>query len=81
MEDEKIKEKIATMLPLLNEKQRRLFLGAEAISYGWGGISKIAKLSGESRFLVARGENEIKNPELQSESKSIRHSGGRRKKR
>ncbi len=36
-----MEERIKTMLPLLNEKQRRIFLAAEAISYGWGEISKV----------------------------------------
>ena len=44
MEDAKIKARISSILPLLNEKQRRLFLGAESLSYGWGGKNKVAKL-------------------------------------
>ena len=31
-----MKERIAMMLPLLNEKQKRLFLASEAIAYGRG---------------------------------------------
>ena len=80
MEDAKTKERITSVLPHLNEKQRRLYLGAEAKSYGWGGKSKIAELSGESRFLVSRGVHELEHPELQSDIDSIRHPGGGRKK-
>ena len=42
----KIKERIDTMLPYLNERQTRLYLSNEALSYGWGGISLISNLSG-----------------------------------
>ncbi len=43
-----MEERIKTMLPLLNEKQRKIFLASEAISYGWGGLSKVSKISGVS---------------------------------
>lgn len=80
MEESKIKERITSVLPHLSEKQRRLYLGAEAQSYGWGGKSKIAELSGESRFLVSRGVNELNNPALQTSADRIRRPGGGRKK-
>jgi hypothetical protein len=46
---------IETISPLLNEKQNRLYLAAEARSYGWGGQTKISELSGKSRMLIGRG--------------------------
>jgi hypothetical protein len=55
MEDETIQKKIAAMLPVLDEKQTRLYLASEAQSIGWGGQSKIAVLSCKSRFVIARG--------------------------
>ena len=61
MEDrEKLKKKIDTMLPVLNERQRRLYLAAEADSLGWGGISLISKLSNADRETISRGIKEIK---------------------
>jgi len=80
MEDIKIKERIASIIPLLNEKQIRLYLAAEAKSYGWGGKSKIAELSGASRFLISRGEAELNNPDLQTDIKRVRQKGAGRKK-
>jgi transposase len=80
MDEEKIKVRIATVLPLLNEKQSRLYLAAEAKSNGWGGKSKIARLSGVSRLLIARGEKELENTELQAGNSRIRHKGAGRKK-
>jgi hypothetical protein len=75
-----IKERIATVLPLLDERQSRLYLAAESLSIGWGGQTKIAELSGKSRFLIARGERELQNSEFQLENKVIRHKGAGRKK-
>jgi len=43
--NDSIKTRIETLLPILNERQRRIYLSAEAQSIGWGGKSKIAQLS------------------------------------
>jgi len=80
MEENKIQERIASLSPFLNEKQKRLLFAAEAKSYGWGGQSKISKLSGASRSLIARGIKELKNPDLQTDIHRIRHIGSGRKK-
>jgi transposase len=80
MKDQEIKQRIVIVLPLLNEKQARLYLGAESKSYGWGGQTKISQLAEVSRALVARGEREIDNPELQTDTNKIRHQGAGRKK-
>ncbi len=45
----KIKNKIDKLLPHLNERQRRIFLSAEAENIGYGGISIISRLSKVSR--------------------------------
>jgi transposase len=80
MEEIKIQERIASITPFLNEKQTRLYLASEAKSYGWGGKSKIAELSGASRFLISRGKKELDNPNLQTDIKRVRHQGAGRKK-
>ena len=56
------KMRIETMLPLLDERQRRIFLATEAKSLGHGGISQISKLSGVSRVTITLGIKEIENP-------------------
>ncbi len=73
-----MEERIKTMLPLLNEKQRRIFLAAEAISYGWGGISKVSKISGVSIPTIRLGIKEI-NSGSANVSGRIRNPGGGRK--
>ncbi|MDR1023802.1 MAG: ISAzo13 family transposase, partial [Prevotellaceae bacterium] len=80
MEDEKIKNRIETMLPMLDERQTRIYLASEAQSIGWGGQTKIASLSGKSRFLIARGEKELLDTSIQAASRDIRRKGGGRKK-
>jgi len=80
MEEVKIKERITSITPFLNERQTRMYLASEAKSYGWGGKSKIAELSGASRFLISRGEAELNNPDLQTDKKRVRHKGAGRKK-
>jgi transposase len=80
MDENKLKARIETVLPVLNERQSRIYLGSESKSYGWGGKTKISELAGVSRSLVARGEQEIENPALQTDSERIRHQGGGRKK-
>jgi transposase len=80
MEELKIKKRIGNILPVLNEKQARIYLASEAESIGWGGKSKVSELSGVSRSAIARGEKEIRNGDIQVEKGKIRKPGGGRKK-
>lgn len=69
--------KLKTILPHLNERQRRLLLAAEAKALGWGGISKVAQATGVSRVTLYKALEEI-----QSEapvSLRVRQPGGGRK--
>lgn len=75
-----IKIRIETMLPLLDEWQRRIFLATEAKSYGYGGISRLSKLSGVSRVTITQGIKEIDNPNIAEENTGrCRKKGGGRK--
>jgi transposase len=78
-EEEKIRERIKTMLPYLSEQQGRIYLAVEAKSQGWGGKSKISRLSGVNRMTISRGVKEIDKIELQAEKGRIRKRGGGRK--
>jgi hypothetical protein len=40
-----MEERIKEILPYLNEKQRRLFLGNEAKHYGYGGVQKVHEIT------------------------------------
>jgi transposase len=79
--DKIIQARINSVTPILNEYQRRVYLGAEARSIGWGGISKIHRLSGVNRQTLAAGIKES-GQETASETKNgrVRKKGGGRKK-
>jgi transposase len=73
-----MENRIAAMMPTLNEKQLRRFLAIEAKEYGWGGISEVSKISGVSRTTIHRGLNELEN-ETDIDISRIRKTGGGRK--
>lgn len=62
---------------MLNEKQWRLLLAAEAQMIGYGGVSKVARDAESNRRTVMRGMREIVQPILHER---VRDSGGGRKK-
>ena len=78
---EKIIEKVNTMLPMLNEKQRRLYLASEAIAFGRGGITLMSRISGVSQSVITTGVKEIKSgdTEIVSADAPIRRKGAGRK--
>jgi hypothetical protein len=68
------------MLPVLNEKQRRLYLASEAKAIGRGGITQVSNISGISRVTITNGLKEIKdNNGKIPESFRCRKEGGGRK--
>lgn len=75
--DRQLTSKLKALLPHLNEKQRRLFLAAEAQALGWGGISKVAQATGVSRVTIYKALHEIKSHAPVSDR--IRSPGGGRK--
>jgi hypothetical protein len=54
-----MEKRIKRMLPLLDERQKRLFLANEAISYGRGGISLVSRISGMSRTTITKAVSEL----------------------
>ena len=50
-----IRMRIKTMLSMLNEYQRRIFLSTEAKAIGYGGISLVSRISGVSRKTLQAG--------------------------
>jgi len=51
--------KFAVMLPHLDERQRRLYLGSEARAVGYGGIAVVARAAGVSALTVSAGVAEL----------------------
>ena len=79
--EKKQEEKIKMMLPLLNEKQRRIYLASEAIAMGRGGISEVSRASGISRSVINAGIKDISegNNNVLSIDAPIRRKGAGRK--
>jgi len=79
--DKKTEDKIKTMLPLLAEKQKRLYLASEAIAIGYGGVSQVSRVSGISRVTISQGIKELsEQPTETVNAKRSRREGGGRKK-
>ena len=76
-----LQEKLTTFNNLLNEKDRRLVLAAEAKSLGRGGLSKVSKLSGISRVTLNAGMKELEENLIYTpvKSKNRKEGGGRKK--
>jgi hypothetical protein len=56
---EELREFFETVLPHLNEVQRRVVAGAMATGLGRGGKTAVAEASGLGRNTVAKGEREV----------------------
>jgi len=72
-----MEERIKRMQPLLDERQWRLFLASEALSAGYGGISKVSCISGASRTTITKGIEELTSGK--QIAGKVRDSGGGRK--
>ncbi|MET9779856.1 transposase [Nocardiopsis alba] len=58
-EREVLAAKFSRILPLLNERERRVLLGAEAWALGHGGIRTVARTAGVSEATVSQGVREL----------------------
>ena len=79
--DKRVENKINMMLPLLNEKQRRIYLASEAMAIGRGGIADVSRASGISRSVIHAGIKDITegNTDALSVDAPIRRKGAGRK--
>lgn len=71
-------EKLALVLPHLDERQRRLILGAEARALGRGGIEAVAWAAGVSRPTVSKAAREIEQRPTAQAGRARRPGGGRK---
>ena len=75
--EDALRAKLEIVLPHLNERQRRILVGAEARAIGRGGIALVAKVTGMSRSTLQDAVAQVdEQPEL---SGRIRRPGGGRK--
>ncbi len=79
-DEDMLRLRITTMFPELNERQRRLYLAAEAKAIGYGGITRVSRISGISRVTINQGLNELgDNTANNDEIVRCRRRGGGRK--
>src|SRR5260370_21741989 len=78
-----VRQKFEVLAPFLDERQKRLWAGAEASVLGHGGITLVAEATGLSRPTVSAGLAEVKalptDPESVLEPVCIRQPGAGRK--
>jgi transposase len=75
----RMEARLADLLPLLNERDRRVALAAEAKSLGRGGISAVHRAVGASRSTIRRGLVELEGEDKNIPGRVRRPGGGRKK--
>ena len=76
--EELLAAKFAVLLPHLDERQRRLYLGSEARAQGHGGIRLVARAAGVREATVAQGAAELDSGE-EPLGRARRPGGGRKR--
>jgi transposase len=79
---ERIQAKYKVLEPVLNERSKRLWAAAEAVSYNRGGVAWVSKATGISHNTIDKGIREIqerRNNGIEQETGRIRAKGGGRK--
>jgi len=74
---DELRAAIVLFYSVLDEKQRRLYAGLEALKTGRGGDARIAELLGLDRGTVARGRQELLSQDVGIER--VRKAGGGRR--
>jgi hypothetical protein len=64
---------------MLDERTLRLFAAAEAEAVGYGGVSRLSRITGLARSTVVRGQLEISRPAGVSTGRVRRPGGGRKR--
>src|SRR5262252_10980375 len=74
-----IQTRYGALLPLLDERARRLLVAAESQTAGRGGISAVSRATGVSRQVIRRGVAELQQPASLPPNRIRREGGGRKK--
>lgn len=75
-----IKQRYCLISPFLDERQRRLYLAAEAKVIGYGGVSTVSRMTGVSRSAISAGYDDYDQAKEKGSSPGrIRKEGGGRK--
>src|SRR4030095_9650347 len=71
-----IRQRFSDLVPLLNERDRRLWAATEAKSLGYGGIAAVARVTGISRRAIHAGLRELNSLQCSWSPQRIRSTGG-----
>ena len=74
-----IRARYRALLPLLDERARRVVVAAESQTAGRGGISAVSRATGVSRQVIRQGVAELKQPASLLPSRIRRAGGGRKR--
>jgi transposase len=68
------------LAPLMDERVRRQWAAAEALSYGWGGVTAVCRATGIAQDTIRKGVAELRMREagIAIESRLRRAGGGRK---
>jgi Rhodopirellula transposase DDE domain len=77
--DTVIRQRFSDLVPLLNERDRRLWAATEAKSLGYGGIAAVGRVTGISRRAIHAGLRELNSLQCFGSPQRIRSRGGGRK--
>ncbi len=74
-----IKLRYEALSPVLDERGRRRFAAAEALTAGWGGIAAVSAATGIARSTIGYGLRELRGEAPDSALRGIRRKGAGRK--
>lgn len=78
LEEERIRKKYQALLPVMSERVRRLWAGAEAEALGPGGIAKVMRATGMSRTTIRAGRDELRSGVGREDVVGVRRPGAGR---
>ena len=73
-----IKKRYEAIKPVLDEQVKRRFAAAEAMSYGYKGITLLSRITGLARSTIINGISEIKADSHAGEGRVRKPGGGRK---
>jgi hypothetical protein len=77
--EEGLSEFFSVVVPLLDERQRRVVAGAAAAMLGWGGVATVARVASMSRNTVITGTKEIASGGASATGRVRRAGAGRKR--
>lgn len=73
-----LKNQYVTMMPVLNEKAKRIWAGSTARGLGYGGITAVSQITGLAPNTVRAGVRDVEDPDVRLSSRIRRPGAGRK---